>query len=120
MAVIEVSSENFEQTLTQNDIVLIDFWASWCQPCHSFAPIYELVSENHKDVVFAKVNVDEQKELAQANSIQSIPTLSLFRERILVFSQPGLLSVAQLETLVTQAKTLDMAEVRDEIIRQGE
>lgn len=120
MAVVEVGSENFEQVLKQNDIVLIDFWASWCQPCHSFAPIYQLVSENHKDVVFAKVNVDEQKELSQAHSIQSIPTLSLYRERVLMFSQPGVLSVAQLESLVAQAKTLDMAEVRDEIIRQGE
>ncbi|MXX98764.1 MAG: thioredoxin family protein [Gammaproteobacteria bacterium] len=120
MATVEINSDNFESILTQNEIVLIDFWAAWCQPCGIFAPIYEQVSEDYPQIVFGKVDIDAHKEFAAAHKIQSIPTLSLFRERILIFSQAGVLSAAQLQNLVKQAQSLNMDEVRDEIRRQGE
>ena len=120
MATIEIGSDNFEQTLTSHEIVLIDFWAAWCQPCRVFAPVYEKVSARHPQIIFGKVDIDKEKALAAAHSIRSIPTLSLFRERILMFSQPGVLSEAQLENLVKQAQDLNMDEVRDEIRKQGE
>ena len=120
MATVEINNDNFEDILTHNEIVLIDFWAGWCQPCRIFAPIYEQVSADYPQIIFGKVDIDAYKELAAANKVQSIPTLSLFRERILVFSQPGVLSAAQLQNLVKQAQSLDMDEVRDEIRRQNE
>lgn len=115
MATEEITSQTFEETITQNDIVIIDFWAPWCGPCRSFAPIYEKVSENHADIVFAKVNTEEEQELAEHFQIRSIPTLMIFREQVVLFAQPGMLSESQLEQVITQVRSLDMAKVHADI-----
>ena len=112
MATIELTSENFNDTIHNNNIVIIDFWAEWCGPCKSFAPTFESSSENHDDVVFGKVNTEEQTELAQACQIRSIPTLMLFREQILLFNQAGALAPSQLEDILEKVKELDMDQVR--------
>ncbi|AGA34291.1 Thioredoxin [Thioalkalivibrio nitratireducens DSM 14787] len=118
MAVQELTQENFESTVTGNDIVIVDFWAPWCAPCRSFAPIFEAASENYQDVVFAKVNTEEQQALAAAFQIRSIPTLMIFREQVIIFSQPGMLSASQLEDVLGKARELDMAQVHEDIRRQ--
>ncbi|MDX9989357.1 MULTISPECIES: thioredoxin [Thiothrix] len=115
MATEEITSQTFEETITQNDIVIIDFWAPWCGPCRSFAPIYEKVSENHSDIVFAKVNTEEEQDLAEHFQIRSIPTLMIFREQVVLFAQPGMLSESQLEQVITQVRSLDMAKVHADI-----
>lgn len=115
MATVELTKDNFEEVVTGNDMVLVDFWAPWCGPCKGFAPIYEAASEEHKDVVFAKVNTDEQQELAGHFAIRSIPTIMLFREQVLLFSQPGSLPAAGLESVITQARGLDMRQIHQEI-----
>jgi len=120
VATIELTQENFEQTVNQNAMVLVDFWAAWCGPCRGFAPVYEQASEAHPDMVFAKVNTDEQQDLAGAFGIRSIPTLIVFREKVIVFQQPGALPGAQLEQVITQAKALDMAKVHAEVAAQPE
>ncbi|AHE99318.1 thioredoxin [Thioalkalivibrio paradoxus] len=118
MAVQELTQENFESTVTGNDIVIVDFWAPWCAPCRSFAPIFEAASDNYPDVVFAKVNTEEQQALAGAFQIRSIPTLMIFREQVIIFSQPGMLSATQLEDVLGKARELDMAQVHEDIRRQ--
>jgi len=115
MSVIELTKENFNDTVDNNDIVVVDFWAEWCGPCKSFAPVFETVAGNHPDAVFGKIDTEEQTELAQAFQIRSIPTLMLFREQIQLFAQPGALSIAQLEDLVQKAKALDMKPIHDQI-----
>lgn len=115
MATEEITSQTFEETITQNDIVIIDFWAPWCGPCRSFAPIYEKVSENHSDIVFAKVNTEEEQDLAEHFQIRSIPTLMIFREQVVLFAQPGMLSESQLEQVITQVRSLDMEKVHADI-----
>lgn len=119
MAILEITKDTFDRTVEGNDIVLVDFWAPWCAPCRNFAPIYEAASENHTDVVFAKVNTEEERELAMAFQIRSIPTLMIFREQILIFAQPGMLAAAQLEDLLEKVKALDMDQVRVEIEQQA-
>ena len=115
MAVVELTKDNFEQVVTSNPTVVVDYWAPWCGPCRGFAPVFEKVSEQHPDVVFAKVNTDEEQEIAAHFQIRSIPTLMVFREQIIVFSQPGALPQGSFEQVVTKAKALDMDEVRKQI-----
>jgi len=118
MAVVELTKENFEQVVTSNPTVVVDYWAPWCGPCRGFAPVFERVAEANPDVVFAKVNTDDEQEIAQHFQIRSIPTLMVFREQIIVFSQPGALPQNALEQIVGKAKTLDMDEVRKQIADQ--
>jgi thioredoxin len=115
VATVEVTQENFNQVVNGNSMVIVDFWAPWCGPCRSFAPAYEAASEKHPDVVFAKVNTEEQQALAGYFQIRSIPTLMIFRDKIIIFAQPGALPAAALEQVIEKAKALDMDEVRREI-----
>jgi thioredoxin 1 len=118
MAVVELTKENFEQVVTSNSTVVVDYWAPWCGPCRGFAPVFEKVSEAHPDVVFAKVNTDEEQEIAAHFQIRSIPTLMVFRDQVIVFSQPGALPQGAFEQVVAKAKGLDMDEVRKQIEQQ--
>ena len=118
MAVVELTKENFEQVVTSNPTVIVDYWAPWCGPCRGFAPVFEKASETHADVVFAKVNTDDQQELAGAFGIRSIPTLMVFRDKVILFQQAGALPGQALEQVITQAKTIDMAKVHAEISAQ--
>ena len=118
MAVIELNKDNFEQTVTDNDFVIVDFWAPWCGPCQGFAPVYEKVSEQHEDIVFAKVNTEDQQELAGYFQIRSIPTLMVFREKVIVFSQPGALPESSFVEVIGKVAELDMEKVHSEIAEQ--
>ena len=120
MPTVDLTKDTFESTVVDNDVVLVDFWAEWCGPCRSFAPTYDKVSNDHPDVVFAKVDTEEQEELAQYFGIRSIPTLMIFRDQIGIFSQPGALPEDALRDLIDQAMALDMDKVRAEIAKEGE
>jgi thioredoxin 1 len=118
MAVVELTNENFESTITDNSFVVVDFWAPWCGPCRSFAPTFEKVSEDHGEIVFAKVNTEEQQQIAAHFQIRSIPTLMIFRDQIIIFSQPGALPEGSFRELLSKAGELDMEKVRADIAQQ--
>ena len=115
MATVDVTKENFEEIVTKNSMVILDFWAAWCGPCKAFAPAFEAASEKYPDVVFGKINTEEQQELAGHFQIRSIPNVMLFREQIVLFSQPGAMPPAGIDSVIEQAKALDMDKVRAEI-----
>jgi thioredoxin 1 len=115
MSTVELTKDNFDEVVTKNDFVLIDFWAAWCGPCRMFAPVYEKAAEANPDLVFAKVDTEAQPELAASFDIQSIPTLMIVRDRVAVFAQPGALPAAALEDVIGQARALDMDEVRKSV-----
>ena len=119
MPVVELTKENFEKVVTGNSTVIVDYWAPWCGPCRGFAPVFERVAEKHPDVVFAKVNTDEQQELAGAFGIRSIPTLMVFREKVILFQQAGALPGNALDQVIAQAKSLDMAKVHQEVAAEA-
>lgn len=118
MAAIELDKDNFESTILNNDVVIIDFWAPWCGPCRGFAPIFEAASEKHPNIVFAKVNTEDQQELAASFQIRSIPTLMVFREKVILYSEAGSLPAQALDSLIDQVMGLDMAQVHKDIADQ--
>ncbi len=118
MATIELTADNIEDVITQNDMVLIDFWASWCGPCQAFAPVFEAASDKYPDIAFAKVNTEDQQQLAAHFNIRSIPTLMIYREQIPIFFQPGSLPGNVLDEVINKAKDLDMNMVREQIAAQ--
>ncbi|MFZ1343159.1 thioredoxin [Thiothrix eikelboomii] len=120
MATENVTAADFNELISNNEIVIIDFWAPWCGPCRSFAPIYEKVSERHADIVFAKVNTEEEEELSSHFQIRSIPTLMIFREQVVLFAQPGMLSESQLDEVIGKVREVDMAKVHEEIAKQDQ
>jgi len=120
MALMNLTKENFNEVVESNDIVVMDFWAEWCGPCRQFAPIFEKVANEYPDIVFGKINTEEEQELAGHFQIQSIPTVMIMREQIVVFAQPGMLPEEGLKDLINQVKELDMDEVRKEIAKQQE
>ncbi|MCU0841253.1 MAG: thioredoxin [Thiobacillaceae bacterium] len=120
MAVLELTEENFEQTILSNDFVVLDFWAPWCGPCRGFAPVFEAASEKYPDIVFAKVNTEEERGLAGHFQIRSIPTLIIFREKVIIYAQPGALAAGAFEDLIARAREVDMAKVHAEIAKENE
>ena len=119
MATVALTKDTFDQTIRDNETVFIDFWAEWCGPCRMFAPTYEAASEKNEDIVFAKVDTEDQEELAQAFGIRSIPTLMVFRDQIILYSQPGAIPGHMLDDLIGKVKEVDMDAVRTQIAEQN-
>lgn len=120
MATVALTKETFDETIRDHDTVFVDFWAEWCGPCRSFAPTFEAASNQHEDIVFAKVDTEDQPELAQMFGIRSIPTLMVFRDQIILYAQPGALPGNLLDDLIGQVEKLDMDAVRSQIAAQNE
>jgi len=120
MAVVELTDQNLESTINDNEIVVIDFWAEWCGPCKSFAPVYEKVSDQHIDIVFGKVDIEEQQQVAQMFGIRSIPTLAIFREQTLIMLEAGAMPESTLEQALASVRALDMDEVRADLKKRTE
>lgn len=120
MALIELNDQNFEQTILENDFVIIDFWAPWCGPCRGFAPVFEAAADKHPDITFAKVNTEEQQALAGHFQIRSIPTLMIFREKVIIYSQPGALPGGAFDDLIDRARAVDMAKVHADVAAQSQ
>jgi len=118
MATVELTKENFEDVVTKNDLIVVDFWAPWCGPCKGFAPVFEALSEKHPDVGCAKVNTDQEQERAGHFAIRSIPTIMVFREKVVLFSQAGALPGEGLQSILEQAKALDMKQVHEDVAAQ--
>ncbi|HNQ04269.1 MAG TPA: thioredoxin [Thiobacillaceae bacterium] len=119
MAVLDLNEENFEPTVMGNDFVVLDFWAPWCGPCRGFAPVFEAASEKYPDIVFAKVNTEEQQGLAAQFQVRSIPTLVIFREKVIIYAQPGALPAGAFNDLIARAQALDMTQVHAEIAAEA-
>ncbi len=119
MATVELTSENFDEVTSGNEMVLIDFWAAWCGPCRWFAPVFERAAERHADIVFGKVDTEAQQELAAGFGIMSIPTLMVIRDNVVLYAQPGALPEAALEDLIGKARALDMEDVRRQVSEQA-
>lgn len=120
MAVVNLTKEAFEKVISENEMVIFDFWAEWCGPCKQFIPIFEAVAEKHPDIVFAKVNVEEEQELAGMFQVRSIPTVAMMREQVVVFANPGMIPAENLEQVIQQMRDLDMEKVRADIEAQGQ
>ncbi|MCK5918008.1 MAG: thioredoxin [Cocleimonas sp.] len=118
MATVDITADTFEDIINKNDIVIVDFWAEWCGPCKSFAPIYDEVSEQYDDIVFGKIDTEAEQELGAHFQIRSIPTLMIFREQVVLFSQPGMMNATQLKEVIAKVADLDMKEVHAEIAKQ--
>ncbi len=118
MATVELTKDNFDEVVSSNGFVIVDFWATWCGPCQSFGPVFEQISEQHDDIVFGKVNTEQEQELAAHFQVRSIPTLMIFRDQIVIYAQPGALQGSQLEQLIGKARELDMDDVRRQIAEQ--
>ena len=118
MATVELTKDNFEKVVMGNPMVIVDFWAPWCGPCRGFAPVFEKASDTHVDIVFAKVNTEEEQEVAAAFDIRSIPTLMVFRDKVILYSQPGALPAGAFGDLIARAREVDMAQVQEELAKQ--
>ena len=119
MAVLNLTSAQFEETIANNEMIIFDFWAEWCGPCKQFGPVFEEVAAKHPDIVFAKVNVEEEQELAGMFQVRSIPTIALMREKVVVYANPGALPASNLEQAVQQLRDLDMAKVHEDMAEQA-
>ena len=118
MATVDLTKDNFEQVVMGNPIVIVDFWAPWCGPCRGFAPVFEKASDTHEGIIFAKVNTEEEQEIAAAFDIRSIPTLMVFRDKVILYSQPGALPAGALGDLIARAREVDMVQVQEKIAKQ--